>query len=279
MGYTRIIQYGDITEIYRYEKNLKRDPGKLPKFAKDTPRTSEHSSAITRLLRKHRKERRTIKFRTERSKRRTKDAFFRLCHHNNLLAHSINFLTLTFAYDVKYKEATRHIAHFMERVRKNIDPIKKEVSISYISVPELTKKGRFHFHLLVYNLPPQIALSERKTRYLQRQFERGYVDIRTASYTSKGIAGYMAKYMGKAFDDERYETTRNYNCSRNIEKIRSAGGNSLDQWQTELLTGDVVHTAKYEVPYLGACNLTKYQHIYADIQIRTKITRYSESIR
>jgi len=149
-----------------------------------------------------------------------------------------------------------------------------EIPISYISVPELTKKNRFHFHLLVYNLSTRLAgqtvragnaiyTTERETRNLQRLFERGTIDIVPATYTSRGIAGYMAKYMAKSLEDSRYETTRGYNCSRNIKKIRTYGSNTLSTYANIIPSENLVSidNNEYDVPYMGKCRYTKITKI------------------
>jgi len=246
MGYTRVVQFGDTIEIYDYEKALH-----------NTPRTplSREAKRKNKAIRELKKKQRLYK-RFKGNSRRTVNNFFRLCHHNNVFADSICFLTLTFAYDLTYKEACRHVARFLERIKKTLF----EVPIRYISVPELTKKGRFHFHLLVYDLPSEVSVRERETRNLQRLFERGYLDIRLASYTSAGIAGYMAKYMAKAFADDRYGTARVYNTSRNIKRPYSAGGNSIYQHLDWVIPTDGVvkeEKIQYDVPYLGKCLLVR----------------------
>jgi len=248
MGYTRIVQFGNVTEIYQYEKNLTR-------------KKSPHVSSLSRkrnLERRVELKRKGLLVRNKKNSRRAINAFFRLCHHNNCLAKSISFCTLTFAYDLTYKEACRHVARFMERIKNSFD----QISVSYISVPELTEKGRHHFHLLIYDLPPEISRSERTTRNLQRLFERGYVDISLASFTSAGIAGYMAKYMAKALSNAKFGTTRVYNASRNIKKIYSAGGNTIDQYLNLIEPDDNVEKrerVEYDAPYLGKCRLNRTQ--------------------
>jgi hypothetical protein len=248
MGYTKIIQYGNITEIYEYEKNINYNRKRY--VSQNTKKRNRQILALS-------KQNKTYQ-RTKRSIQRTVKNFFRLCHHNNTHAKTIHFLTLTFAYDLSYKTALRHVSRFMERVAK----IKKEAPLSYISVPELTKKGRYHFHLLVYNLSSEVAgtqyenedyTTERETRNLQRLFERGYIDILPTKYTSQGLAGYMAKYMGKALTDPKNETTRGYNCSRNIKKITSAGGNSVNQFLEHIIPDNIAkkEVVSYNVPYMG----------------------------
>jgi hypothetical protein len=263
MGYTRVLRYGDIIELYEYEKDR-------------TCAKERHISTLAKnrakKIRELSKSRKQYK-RKHRSILRSVYSFFRLCHHNNCLASSIHFFTLTFAYDLTYKEAIRFVAEFLRRIKKQV----KGAPFSYISTPELTKKGRFHFHILVYNLSPEITKNEfnpyavyqsnltpRATRNIQRQFQRGYVDIRVARDHSEKIAGYMAKYMAKALFDDRYEAERGYNCSRNIERTDAYGSNKIIQdldsmkyhgFDPLILEPSLVlkEERAYDVPYLGRC--------------------------
>ena len=264
MGYRKIVQYGNVVEIYDYEKDLKKKGGvdALRAYRLMHPKERNTKNTSPTLAKKRQDQIRIqskakgVYTRSKRSVKRSKDNFFRLCHHNNCLAQSIHFITLTFAYDLTYKKASRYVSEFFRRVQTTFP----EISLSYISVPELTKKGRLHFHLLVYGLPPETAERERETRNFQRQFRRGYVDISLATYTSEGIAGYMAKYMAKAIADTKVETTRGYNCSRNIDRFTSAGSNNLSQYEDLIIpTEDIVdiEERQYDVPYLGTCRFTK----------------------
>lgn len=260
MGYSKIVQYGNVTEIFEYSKPL------------SDRSNNHHVSSITKKRNKEKRQRLLnhpylLYEPSKRSKNRTLDNFFKLCHHNNVNSSSIHFITLTFTYDISYKTALSHLRRFMERVQEASSP----VSIRYISVPEQTKEGRIHFHLLVYDLPPRVSgepiwsekkkryvgTTERNTRYLQRLYGRGYLDICPASYTSRGIAGYMAKYMAKSFSVKKFEACRKFNCSRNILKVTAYGSNSLDS----SLIAHFVHTKDlvesdvklYDVPYMGEC--------------------------
>lgn len=250
MGYTKIVQYGDVTEVYQYEKNLSNTP---------RPPVSPTAKKRAKTILDYKKAK-GIYRRTDRSITRSRNNFFRLVHHNNVLADTIHFLTITFANDafaikISYKTASRHISKFMEKLKRDTP----EVSLRYISVPELTKKGNYHFHLLVYNLPTEKVRNERKTRYYQRQFQRGYLDFRLAKFRSKGLAGYLAKYMGKALGDTKNEAWRGYNCSRNIIKINSIGSNALDQEIESLVIPNegTIQKRSYPVPYLGTCTYKK----------------------
>jgi len=265
-GYTKIVQYGDTTEIYTYDKEIKpKPPSKLKAWTlynqKNKIQKNISNTRLPTLLpnsKKTRKKKTTqdtkqkgLYQRSKQSIRRSKLNFYRLCHHNNKNAKTIHFLTLTYANDIHPKKAQRYATRFMATLSKNI----KTIPIRYISVPELTKKGRIHYHILIYDLPTKIASQERTTRYLQRKFHRGYLDILTATYTSSGIAGYMAKYMAKAIGDNKLETIRGYNCSRNIKKTTSYGANGFHSELSDYLPcGKVdIQETKYKVPFLGTC--------------------------
>jgi len=244
MGYTRIVQFGDITELYQYEKNFVYSP--RPPLSKIQKRR------IAEIRKKYKP-----LDRSARSIQRSRANFFRMVHHNNTLASSIDFFTITFSYDLSYSKATRYIAHFFERLKKADSNCN---SLSYISVSEKTKKNRIHFHLLVYNLPTYLSLTERETRFIQRQFRRGYLDVRNTTYRTTGLAGYMAKYMAKSLADPNNENKRGYNCSRNIEKIRSFGSNSLLEQIEEFVDLNTMQiNSTYDTIYLGRCDYKKFK--------------------
>lgn len=245
MGYTKIIQYGNITEVYEYEKNIS-----------DTRRRS-----LSEIERKRARTRRASRqyTRTARSIRESRARFFRLVHHNNVEAYSkgisISFLTITYASPCLYAQAARYNARFFEKIKKRFP------GVSYISVPEKTKKGRWHFHVLMYGLPPKEVERERDTRNFQRSFERGYIDLCLASTVTSGLAGYLAKYMGKALGSAETEKTRGYAASRNIKKIRSSGGNSIDQYVDMIVDNSLeIEKHMYDTVYLGRCVYKKYEN-------------------
>jgi len=145
MGYSKIVQYGDTTEIYEYSKNLNTKNEGIPhlkalRLLKTVPnnekkRNYKKPPTQQQLFRIQQKAKKY--FRSRRSIARSKLNFFRLCHNNNCKANTIHFLTLTFAYDVEYKKANAIIRQFFRRIRNSY-----AAPISYICTPEKTKKGR-----------------------------------------------------------------------------------------------------------------------------------------
>jgi len=158
MGYHRIVQYGDTIDIYDYSKSINRKGGidhkkahqlRHPESSTDSKRYLSLAQKRTRAIRLQSRQKGTYQ-RSKASIRRSKQNFFRLCHHNNCLARTIHFVTLTFINDISYKKALAYLKRFMERVQT----YKSEIPLSWISVPELTQAGGYHFHLLVYDLLP-----------------------------------------------------------------------------------------------------------------------------
>jgi len=238
MGYTKIVQFGDTTLIYEYEKNIRNN--KRPNF----------SSLLKGTNRKKKKRKISpFVFRSDRSIKRSRDNFFRLVHHNNCNSNTIHFLTLTFAYDIDYKKASQYQSQFFARFKSHYP----EIPLRYISVPEKTKKNRFHFHLLVYDLPSKFSQFERETRNLQRLFHRGYLDILPVSSVTPGLSGYLSKYLSKSLKDQKNQNKRGYNSSRNIKKITSYGSNTLSTFTDIIPTKQPLQVQQYNVPYLGRC--------------------------
>ena len=266
MTYSRIVQYGNITETFDYEKDIK-------------PHRKKYKSSLTKKRQAELRKLAGYK-RTAFSIKRAKRNFFRLCHANNCKAQSIHFFTLTLAHDANYSDCLRYIYIFFNKLKKYVSSV-SDSQISYIGVPELTKKGRYHFHLLIYNLPTRIAgdpifirkysrklkqyylqptTTERFTRNLQRLWGRGFLDVCPTTGVTAGIAGYMAKYMGKFLANPTNEAKRAYNCSRNVEKIRSYGSKSLVDYFEDLVPDKLPErSAEYQVPFLGTCKFKRFQ--------------------
>jgi len=119
------VVYGNVSEIYAYSRDyrprhfdthvkfLSKHEKKLPKGFKRPPnRRKDVRADYTRRMKE-----KGLYERSEASTRRTLKSFFRLCHHNNVYADSIHFVTLTFEYDIAYKETQTHLRRFMSYLR------------------------------------------------------------------------------------------------------------------------------------------------------------------
>jgi len=244
MGYVKIVQYSNVTEIYSYQKDYV--PPRVRHISRKKRRKSETYSRDN-----------SIYLRRSRSVRRAAQNFFRLVSSNIQRAENLAFLTLTCYENVDVLIGYRALADFIKRVRKHT---KNE--ISYIAVPEFQKRGSLHFHVLVWGLPEEVARQERNTRNLQRQWARGYVDIRMAEKRTLGIAGYMAKYLIKGLVDKRLFNRRAYSCGGNLQRPSEKGFYTGNDPMVSLLTPESgkIKVSKYNTKYLGECTHQVYSN-------------------
>ncbi len=245
MGYTRIIQAGNQTEVYKYEKSYVHRPKR----------------SYTRHLRKSREvsERdNNLRYRSESSIQRARADFFRLVASNLKTTKRLSFLTLT-----SYEKLPLQIAykalngHFFPALKKRLNE-----EIRFIAVPEWQKRGAIHFHILCWGIGEEIVTRERDTRNLQRLWARGFVDIRFAHSNDFGIAGYMAKYLVKGLRNKKLSNRRAYSCSRNVKRPTKAGFNSLSDYLDLVIPTenvDRIIEKSYDCQWLGRCSFTKYQ--------------------
>ena len=235
--YTRIIQYADITEVYKYTKSPSIKPRKR----------------LSSIQRKRKKDVQTNKKRTRYSSFRARQQFFRLVYNNLYSCNNSAFITFTFAFDLDYNHATRLLSRFFIRLNKYVSSF-QDIKTSYIGVPERTKNGRYQFNYIFFNLPSKILTTERDTRNLQRLFSAGYIDICPTYDKSEKIAGYMAKYLSKTFENDNNRKGRAYNCSRNIIKTTSYS-TSQDFAYYDLILPDhgLIKQSTYDTLHLGQC--------------------------
>jgi hypothetical protein len=85
-------------------------------------------------------------------------------------------------------------------------------------VPELSRRGRIHFHGLVFNLPMSLGDSrrggrvyahgeERTTRTLAKLWRKGFVDVRKTDGSGK-LASYVSKYITKGGGETLFNAMR-----------------------------------------------------------------------
>lgn len=246
MGYARIVQYGDITELYEYEKDHV-----------STARTRYKSELEKKRDRERRKQ---WVPKSEYSIRRAKTQFFKICSEALYTKGVPMFITLTnHEDDVSVDAGYKHIRQFKDNVKNKMGK-----AISYIAVPEWQKKGRLHYHLLVWGLCPKEAETERSTRNLQRLYGKGFVDVRMAYDSSPKLASYFAKYFTKAYTERRLSNKKAYTTSRTIDKPRTYGSNAFNA-VSDLIIPDatcIIKIDTYNTKYLGRCSLTKYKNNY-----------------
>lgn len=242
-GYTRIIQSGEMVEIYQYSKKLNVD------------RQKRNYSRNKRTAQKSTDCRTIVKYRSGRSIQRARQSFFRLVATNLSQDLKPTFGTFTCYESLPLDTAYKALANFFQSVRRFYP------HVSYIAVPEWQKRGSIHFHALIWGLPTNDVKKERTTRNYQRLWARGYLDFRIADNRSHAIAGYMAKYLVKGLEDPRLANNRAFSTSRNIRRSNSAGSNTLSYYLDTLVPEDkeLVKARAYDTLWLGTCEYRNYK--------------------
>jgi len=151
--YTKIIKSGNILEFYEYQK---------------APYKQRYHIRKSRASRSHKR----LSRRAD-NLGRTKRNFERLVWSNLSRENPPVLLTLTMLQIMEIGPAFKELTAFFRRLRR-VSIFGK--SFRYIAVPEFQKRGAVHFHCLVWGFPKE-ALNERVTRYLQRQWLRGFCDL------------------------------------------------------------------------------------------------------
>lgn len=146
------------------------------------------------------------------------------------------FLTLTFegdASDASY--ANDSIRSFQVRLQARYPKAQS------IFVPELSPRGRIHFHGLVFNLPMCIGDKkkgrrvitygrERETRELFKLWGKGYVDVRQTD-GSRRLAFYISKYIMKAGKQVIFNAMRIIRVSKGIRREDIFRGEVAEEMQ------------------------------------------------
>jgi len=193
---------------------------------------------------------------------RSTQNFFRLVHHNVCTHPDLPvMMTLTTFDGLSLDDGYLAMSAFFGRLKRYYDKKNKVgASISYIAVPEWQKlSGNLHYHALVWGLCPKDIRSERSSRLFQRMWRRGYLDVRSSTYKSPKLSGYLAKYFSKSQSDGRTIGRRSYSASRNIDRPREVGSNSISEYVESIVdNSQLTKEFEYDTMWLGKCKLSIY---------------------
>ena len=147
-------------------------------------------------------------------------------------------LTLTYADDTTVAESMKDICSFSKRLRQVYPQFK------YLYVLELTKRGRPHYHMLVYIIADYTDLHSYE-RYLAEIWSHGFIDVQLIT-NSKGAGHYISKYFTK---DPVDTSCKLYGYSRNCNKPKEI--KCLDTRDTiailQELNCNVVYSNSYDI--------------------------------
>lgn len=188
---SKVIQSGDIIEIYEYEKPI------LEGFKNENSEGKGRSSIATEEEKKINREK--VLNRARRDLRRL---------INSNMGDISKFVTLTFADNITdFDVANKEFMLFVKRLS-----YKLKTKIKYVCVPEFQKRGAIHYHVLMFNIP------YIKHADLQEIWGHGFVKINRI-INIDNMGAYVCKYMSKDFvEDERMKGKKCYFSSRNLNK-------------------------------------------------------------
>lgn len=210
MGYTKLIKYANIIELYQYEKDID-----LQRFNRS--RVQRGSSTLKGLgnTRKNMlRQEKPLKPKRFDNARRSAMVFKRLVSAN--LGECENPLLVSLTYSENVVSIGQGHKDFKAFTRRFTRTFGKHVR--YISVCEFQKRGAIHFHALFWGVDSKrLSDSERSSRMVANLWRCGFVDL-VATDGSHKISSYLAKYMVKAFLDPRLSGKKAYICSHNIKR-------------------------------------------------------------
>jgi len=249
MGHKRMVQFGGILEIYEYNNDLSLSQRGVRKHAcrNGVPLLAPN---------------RTDPLSPEEIKKRQDNAirsrmvFSRIVETNLFRVGRPILASLTYAENFKdIRGAWQDFRAFIVSMRGEFGS-----QFSYVAVPEFQKRGAVHFHALFWGLPTGTVEVERSTRVVAGIWGKGFVDLTHTDGDPK-IAGYIAKYMSKAYLDPRLCHLKAFTCSRNIQRPLSQTVGLiwpiLDDYK--LSTETPIKTTTYVTKWLGECRKRIYK--------------------
>jgi hypothetical protein len=249
MGHMRMVQFGDTLEIYEYKKDLTLAQQGIRKYARrvNLPLlASDRTDTLSPLEFKKRQD----------NAIRSRMVFSRIVETNLFRVGRPVLASFTYAENFKdIRGAWEDFRSFIHSLRRKLGS-----RFSYVAVPEFQKRGAVHFHALFWGLPLGTVEDERSTRLVAGIWQKGFVDLKHTDGNLK-IAGYISKYMSKAYLDPRLLRQKAFSCSRNIERpLNQSIGMVwpiLEDYQ--LSTSPPLKSAIYMTKWLGECRKRIYK--------------------
>lgn len=167
------------------------------------------------------------------------------------------FLTLTFKDNVSDRQiALYEFKKFIQRLRYRLG------DFDYIAVPELQKRGAYHFHL-VFNPKRKLDVNEVKEIWGNGNIDMRWIkpnpdDVQLRSINSDNVGVYIAEYISKDFN-WKPEGSKAYLCSKGLQRPEVLRGKDakkiIDVLEKELKP---VCQNSYETPQGMVIYVTQY---------------------
>lgn len=243
----KIIQSGDIVEIYEYSEGYIK--GYTLTENEINNRTSSESNTGDTDSR-------------ERALKRAKTNLRRLINSNigqYGKEFTAKFLTLTFKDNVQdIKKANYEFKKFIKRLNYKFYGTKK-ANLKYTTVIEFQKRGAIHYHTIVYNMP------YLKANEISNIWENGFIKINKIDDVDN-VGAYVGEYLGQAekgqgknIEDDRLRGQKTHFSSRGLFKpVEITDKKIVEQVTTALLNEKLSYSATFENEHLG--NITYKQY-------------------
>jgi len=247
MGYVKKITYGKFVELYEYEKNINTTSRKSrvlqsESFTKSLGLTEQD-------LQRQKKQKQETR---QNNARRSALVFRRLISAN--LGESTHPILASFTYAENITSIGQAHKDFKAFIRRAYNVF--ATKFRYIAVAEFQKRGSLHFHALIWDVSAlELTKTERRTRLVAGLWGKGFVDLTPTDGDLK-IAGYLSKYMSKAFTDPRLWHKKSYIASMNIKRpIVERNIMTLplfsDMLDNNLSTAEVLQDKSFNTQWLG----------------------------
>lgn len=177
------------------------------------------------------------------------------------------FFTLTFegpASDVLY--ASDSLSRFQRRLHSY------DSRVVSLFVPELSPRGRIHFHGFVFGLSQEWGDKvvsgrvvfygrERRERVFAKMWKCGFIDVRQTDGSPR-LASYLSKYVMKSGFSDIFSSIRLVRCSRNFPRPFEV---SLLDEQWDFISSRLILDLKKEIdfsnPFFGSCVKQYYDRL------------------
>lgn len=175
-------------------------------------------------------------------------------------------VTLTFAGDASDAAyANRSLSGFQLRLRTQFP------NAQSLFIPELSPRGRIHFHGLLFNVPLHFGDirkgrrtfahgEERKTRVLAKLWGEGYVDAVQTDGSPK-LAYYISKYIAKGAGHVLFNAMRILRISHGFPKETVIRGQDAVRLARIYAHKEPLREWTYESSFLGMISRKRYKRL------------------
>ena len=160
------------------------------------------------------------------------------------------FVTLTFAEHITdLVSANIEFKKFIKRLNYQMFGTKKS-NLKYTCVPEFTKIGRVHYHVIFYNLP------YIKSNYLADIWGNGFIKINKID-NCDNVGAYVSKYMTK--DNLEIIGKKSYFNSRDLFEVTELiEAKEVESLRHSLPLDKVTYSAAFDNDYTGIITYLQY---------------------